>query len=65
MHRSHRSLNGSLIVNPWDRFAVADAIHTALTMDAETRKANSEKLLRYVKKHTATWWGHSFIEEYV
>lgn len=58
-----QSLNGSLIVNPWDRFAVADAIHTALTMDHETRKANSEKLWCYVKKHTSAWWGRSFIDD--
>ena len=58
-----QSLNGSLIVNPWDRFAVADAIHTALTMDPETRKANSEKLTSYVEKHTAAWWGRSFIDD--
>ena len=36
----HRSLNGSLIVNPWDKFAVADAIHEALTMPIETRTTN-------------------------
>ena len=58
-----QSLNGSLIVNPWDRFAVADAIHTALTMDSETREKNAEKLLRYVKRHTASWWGRSFVED--
>lgn len=58
-----QSLNGSLIVNPWDRFAVADAIHQALTMDPETRRMNSEKLLRYVKQHTASWWGRSFVED--
>lgn len=60
-----QSLNGSLIVNPWDRFAVADAIHQALTMNPEARRMNSEKLMRYVKKHTASWWGRSFVEEYV
>ena len=60
-----RSLNGSLIVNPWDRFAVADAIHTALTMDWETRHTNFEKLSRYVKTHTSSWWGQSFVRECV
>lgn len=60
-----QSLNGSLIVNPWDRFAVADAIQVALTMDAETRHANFERLSSYVKKHTASWWGRSFVNEYV
>lgn len=58
-----RSLNGSLIVNPWDKFAVADAIHESLTMPAEVRKANFEKLSRYVGKHTASWWGMSFVQD--
>ncbi|PWN22882.1 Alpha,alpha-trehalose-phosphate synthase [Microstroma glucosiphilum] len=58
-----QSLNGSLIVNPWDKFAVADAIHEALTMPSETRRANFEKLSGYVGKHTASWWGSSFVNE--
>lgn len=58
-----QSLNGSLIVNPWDKFAVADSIHEALTMPSETRKGNFEKLSRYVDKHTASWWGSSFVNE--
>ncbi|CAO1627939.1 unnamed protein product [Parajaminaea phylloscopi] len=58
-----QSLNGSLIVNPWDKFAVADAINEALTMPSEDRKANFEKLSRYVSKHTASWWGSSFVNE--
>jgi trehalose 6-phosphate synthase len=48
-------------VNPWDKFAVADAIHEALTMDPETRKGNFNKLSRYVNKHTASWWGMSCV----
>ena len=48
-----------------DLFAVADAIQVALTMDAETRHANFERLSSYVKKHTASWWGRSFVNEYV
>ncbi|PWN92498.1 Alpha,alpha-trehalose-phosphate synthase [Acaromyces ingoldii] len=58
-----QSLNGSLIVNPWDKFAVADAIHEALTMPADARKANFEKLSRYVLKHTASHWGLSFVSD--
>lgn len=41
-----QSLNGSLVVNPWDSQAVADAIHEAVTMDAETRKTNQQKLFK-------------------
>ncbi|SNX81752.1 probable TPS1 - alpha,alpha-trehalose-phosphate synthase, 56 KD subunit [Melanopsichium pennsylvanicum] len=58
-----QSLNGSLICNPWDAFAVSDAIHEALTMPNNVRRENFEKLSRYVKKHTASWWGLSFVND--
>ncbi|SPO36063.1 probable TPS1 - alpha,alpha-trehalose-phosphate synthase, 56 KD subunit [Pseudozyma flocculosa] len=58
-----QSLNGSLICNPWDAFAVSDAIHEALTMPANVRRENFEKLSRYVQKHTASWWGLSFVND--
>ncbi|KAL9939381.1 hypothetical protein V8E36_002194 [Tilletia maclaganii] len=58
-----QSLNGSLIVNPWSAADVADAIHHALTMPSDIRKANFEKLSHYVKKHTASWWGMSFVTD--
>jgi trehalose 6-phosphate synthase len=41
-----QSLNGSIVVNPWDSQEVADASHEAVTMDAETRKANHAKLFK-------------------
>lgn len=41
-----QSLNGSIVVNPWDSQQVADAIHEAVTMDADVRKANQEKLFK-------------------
>ncbi|KAE8244910.1 hypothetical protein A4X06_0g5905, partial [Tilletia controversa] len=58
-----QSLNGSLIVNPWSAADVADAIHRALTMPPDLRKANFEKLSKYVNKHTASWWGMSFVTD--
>jgi trehalose 6-phosphate synthase len=39
-----QSLNGSLVVNPWDSQQVADAIHEAVSMSEETRAQNHEKL---------------------
>lgn len=41
-----QSLNGSIVVNPWDSQQVADAIHEAVTMDAETRAENNRKLFK-------------------
>ncbi|KAF8896572.1 glycosyltransferase family 20 protein [Infundibulicybe gibba] len=57
------SLNGSIVVNPWDSQEVADAIHEAVTMDAPTRAENHRKLFKYVNKYSAAFWGTSFIKE--
>lgn len=58
-----QSLNGSIVVNPWDSQQVADAIHEAVTMDADTRAENHRKLFKYVNKYSAAFWGSSFIKE--
>jgi trehalose 6-phosphate synthase len=58
-----QSLNGSIVVNPWDSQQVADAIHEAVTMDAPTRAENHRKLFKYVNKYSAAYWGSSFIKE--
>ena len=47
-----QSLNGSIVVNPWNTEELADAIHEAVTMGDEQRKLNFEKLDKYVKKYT-------------
>jgi hypothetical protein len=41
-----QSLNGSIVVNPWDSQQVADAIYEAVTMDSETRAENHRKLFK-------------------
>jgi trehalose 6-phosphate synthase len=58
-----QSLNGSIVVNPWDSQQVADAIHEAVTMPASTRAENHRKLFKYVNKYSAAFWGRSFIRE--
>ncbi|CAK7214038.1 Trehalose-6-P synthase/phosphatase complex synthase subunit [Sporothrix curviconia] len=58
-----QSLNGSLIINPWNTEDVAKAIHTAVTMPAEQRDGNFQKLRRYVYQYTSQWWGQSFVTE--
>jgi trehalose 6-phosphate synthase len=47
-----QSLNGSLIVNPWNTEELADAIHDAVTMGDEQRALNYQKLSKYVRKYT-------------
>ncbi|OZJ01877.1 hypothetical protein BZG36_05018 [Bifiguratus adelaidae] len=58
-----QSLNGSIIVNPWNTEELANAIHEAVTMPDDLRKANHQKLFRYVTKYTAAYWGMSFVNE--
>ncbi|KAF5392316.1 hypothetical protein D9757_001406 [Collybiopsis confluens] len=58
-----QSLNGSIVVNPWDSQQVADAIHEAVIRDAPTRAENHRKLFKYVNKYSAAFWGTSFIKE--
>ncbi|KKA28591.1 hypothetical protein TD95_005462, partial [Thielaviopsis punctulata] len=58
-----QSLNGSLIVNPWNTEDLANAIHEAVTMSPEAKKSNYEKLEKYVFKYTSAWWGATFVNE--
>ncbi|GAA5995751.1 alpha,alpha-trehalose-phosphate synthase (UDP-forming) TPS1 [Rhodotorula paludigena] len=57
------SLNGSLIVNPWNTAETGEAIHQALTMPADEREDNHRKLYRYVSQYTAAHWGTEFVAE--
>jgi trehalose 6-phosphate synthase len=47
-----QSLNGSLVVNPWNTEELADSIHDAVTMGDEQRLLNYQKLSKYVRKYT-------------
>jgi trehalose 6-phosphate synthase len=60
-----QSLNGALIVNPWNTEELAGAIHDAVTMSLEQREINFKKLEKYVFKYTSAWWGESFVGELV
>ncbi|KAK3672168.1 Trehalose-6-P synthase/phosphatase complex synthase subunit [Recurvomyces mirabilis] len=58
-----QSLNGSLVINPWNTEELADAIHDSVTMSDEQRAINYQKMARYVNKYTSAWWGESFVSE--
>jgi trehalose-6-phosphate synthase len=47
-----QSLNGSIVVNPWNTEELANAINEAITLPADLRKVNHEKLYAYVTKYT-------------
>lgn len=57
------SLYGSIVINPWNIDQLASAYYEALTMSDEAKKNSHEKLFNYISKHTAAYWGESFIEE--
>lgn len=47
-----QSLNGSIVVNPWNTEELAGAFHQAVVMSPEQRALNFKKLQRYVNKYT-------------
>lgn len=60
-----QSLNGALIVNPWNNDELSDAINEALTLLPEKKQANWEKLYKYISKYTSAFWGENFVHELV
>ena len=58
-----QSLNGSLIINPWNTEELAGALYDAVTMGDEQKAVNFEKLSKYVNKYTSAFWGQSFVAE--
>ncbi|RPB17751.1 glycosyl transferase [Morchella conica CCBAS932] len=58
-----QSLNGSIVVNPWNTEELANAIHEAITLPPDLREANHKKLYEYVTKYTSSFWGQSFVGE--
>ncbi|KAJ3215868.1 Trehalose-6-P synthase/phosphatase complex synthase subunit [Dinochytrium kinnereticum] len=58
-----QSLNGAIIVNPWNSEDLSHAIHDAVIMSSENRIANHDKIFRYIMKYTAAHWGLTFVRE--
>lgn len=58
-----QSLNGSIIVNPWNTEELAGAFQEAVTMSEEQKALNFSKLDKYVSKYTSAFWGQSFVSE--
>lgn len=56
-----QSLNGSILVNPWNTEELAGAMQESVTMSTEQRAMNFSKLDKYVSKYTrqvaaCTWY---------
>lgn len=54
---------GAIIVNPWNIEELTQAMYEALTLPLEKKKANTDKLFKYVSKFTSAYWGESFVRE--
>lgn len=58
-----QSLNGALIVNPWNIDELSEAIKESLTLPDEKKELNFNKLFSYISKYTSGFWGESFVKE--
>ena len=58
-----RELRDALIVNPYDTDEVAEALHTAFTMDAAARSLRMAHLRRQVRENNVYRWAGNLIEE--
>lgn len=58
-----QSLNGALIVNPWNTEELSDAINESLTLPPEKKAFNFQRLFEYISKYTSGYWGESFVKE--
>ncbi|CCC71761.1 hypothetical protein NCAS_0I00930 [Naumovozyma castellii] len=58
-----QSMNGALIVNPWNTDQLCESINEALTLPDEKKAANWEKLYKYISKYTSAFWGENFVHE--
>lgn len=58
-----QSLNGAIIVNPWNIEELSDSIKESLTLPEEKKKINFQKMFDYISKYTSAYWGESFVKE--
>ncbi|CDR39502.1 CYFA0S03e04104g1_1 [Cyberlindnera fabianii] len=58
-----QSLNGALIVNPWNTDELSQAIYESLTLPEAKKEANHQKLFSYISKYTSAFWGENFVKE--
>ncbi|KAE8348623.1 glycosyl transferase [Aspergillus coremiiformis] len=58
-----QSLNGSIVVNPWNTEELADAYHEAVSISQDQRSVQFAKLYKYISKYTSAFWGQSFVAE--
>ena len=55
------SLSGAIRINSWDISSLAEAMHSAVTMDNSLRQLRHEQNYSYVQSHDVTYWARSFL----
>jgi hypothetical protein len=55
----------ALLVNPYDGEATANAIHLALQMPVEERRARHQELMANIRQYDVHWWCDSFLDSLV
>jgi trehalose 6-phosphate synthase len=58
-----QELADALLVNPYDTEGLADAIHRALSMAPEERRARMARMRMYVREHNIYRWAGNLISE--
>src|SRR4029077_7922078 len=58
-----RELHDAIIVNSYDTEQLSDAIHAALEMNPEERRARMQRMRRIVKEHNVYRWAGNLIAE--
>jgi trehalose 6-phosphate synthase len=58
-----QQLTDALIVNPNDKFEVAEAIRDAFHMSQEERVARWQSMIAILQEQDVSWWAGSFVKE--
>ena len=56
-------LTDALLVNPNDKFEVAEAIRDALYMDRAERVARWERMMATLRRSDVSWWAATFLKD--
>ncbi|CAA2945575.1 probable alpha,alpha-trehalose-phosphate synthase [UDP-forming] 11 [Olea europaea subsp. europaea] len=57
------SLSGAIRVNPWNISCVAEAMHSAISMQDLEKELRHEKHYKYVTSHDVAYWARSFDQD--
>ncbi|KAJ2957371.1 hypothetical protein NQZ79_g6913 [Umbelopsis isabellina] len=57
------SLSAAIMINPWNFFGVAKAIHMALSMSEENKITRHTQLFNHAKNNTSAFWAKSFVKQ--